>query len=129
VRPAESGKRHGAWRAAHSEESAIGNARGAAAVVAGYAIVAAASTQIPVDRTILQMGAYADMGDIVFTPAVPNLEGCTYTNGEQLAIVWSASPDSKAMYSTALAYLAGHKVRFGVSGCHSGGCRLRIAST
>jgi hypothetical protein len=94
----------------------------AAAVVAGYAIVASASTQIPVDRTILQMGAYADLGYIVFAPAVPNLEGCSYTNGDQLAIVWAASPDSKTMYSTALAaHLAGQRVGFGVSGCHSGG--------
>jgi hypothetical protein len=87
----------------------------------GYAIVAHASTQIPPDRTITSIGAYGNVGYIVFTPAVPNLENCAYLNGDQVIIDWTADPNAKAMYATALAaYLAGHKVGFGVSGCYPG---------
>ena len=92
------------------------------AIIMSYAIVAAASTQIPADRTILQIGSYADMGYIVFAPPVPNLEGCSYSVGDQVAIDWSGNPNNKSIYATALAaYLSGQKVGFGVSGCHSGG--------
>lgn len=96
-----------------------------AAFVGGYAIAAAASTQVPPDRTILQIGSYADLGYIVFSPAVPNLEGCSYTTGDQVAIDWSTNANNKSIYATALAaYLAGQKVGFGVSGCYSSGLPL-----
>lgn len=96
-----------------------------ATIVAGYAIVAAATTQIGVDRTITRIGAYGDVGYINFTPAVPNLEGCTQTSGDQVMIDWTADPNAKVMYATALAaHTAGQKVGFGVSGCHSSGWPL-----
>jgi len=94
----------------------------ATAIVAGYAIVAAASTQIDVDRTITSMGAYGGAGYIYFTPAVPNLEGCAHSAGDLIMIDWTADPNAKVMYATALAaHLAGQRVGFGVSGCHSNG--------
>lgn len=97
----------------------------AAAIIAGYAIVAAASTQIDADRTITTMGAYGGAGYIIFTPAVPNLEGCQYSAGDQVMIDWTADPNAKAMYATALAaHLAGQKVGFGVNGCHANGAAL-----
>jgi len=97
----------------------------AAAVLAGYTLIAAATTQIAPDRTILQIGSYADLGYIVFSPAVPNLEGCSYTTGDQVAVDWSTNPNNKSIYATALAaYLAGQKVGFGVSGCYSTGLPL-----
>jgi hypothetical protein len=97
----------------------------AAASVAGYAMVAAAATQVPPDRTILQIGSYVDFGFVVFSPAVPNLEGCSYTAGDLVAIDWSTNANSKSIYATALAaHIAGQKVGFGVSGCHSNGTPL-----
>lgn len=96
-----------------------------AAIVAGYAIVAAATTQIGPDRTITRIGAYGGVGYINFTPAVPNLEGCSYSAGDQVMIDWTVDPNAKAMYATALAaHAAGQKVGFGVSGCHSSGAPL-----
>ena len=96
-----------------------------AALVGAYAVVATASTQIAPDRTILQISSYADLGFIVFSPAVPNLEGCSYSNGDQVAIDWSTNANNKSIYATALAaHVAGQKVGFGVSGCHSSGLPL-----
>lgn len=96
-----------------------------AAIVIAYSLAASATSQVAVDRTITQLGSYNNLAYIVFTPAMPNLEGCSYTTGDQVAIDWSTNPDAKAMYATALAaYLSGQKVGFGVTGCHSGGLPL-----
>ena len=97
----------------------------AAAIIAGYAIVAAATTQVSPDRTITAIGAYGNVGYVSFTPAVPNLEGCPYSAGNQVVIDWTADPNAKVMYATALAaHLAGQKVGFGVSGCYPGSAPL-----
>ena len=97
----------------------------AVATIVGYAVVASASTQIYSDRTITLVGSYADIAYVIFTPAVPNLEGCPYTAGDEVVIDWSTNPNAKAMYATVLAaYLAGRKVGFGVSGCYQGGAPL-----
>lgn len=61
-----------------------------AAIVTGYAIAAAASTQVPIDRTITQIGAYGNIGYVVFTQAIPNLEGCPYVTGNQVIFDWTA---------------------------------------
>ena len=76
------------------------------AIVAGYAVVAAAATQIPPNRTITLIGAYGNVGYVVFTPAVPNLEGCPYAVGDQVIFDWTADPNAKVMYATALAAYA-----------------------
>lgn len=68
----------------------------AAAMIAGYSM-AAASTQVPANRTITQIGAYGNVGFVVFTPAIPNLEGCPYAGGDQVIIDWTADPNAKAM--------------------------------
>jgi hypothetical protein len=92
------------------------------ATIAGYAVVASATSQIYSDRTIALVGSYADAAYVIFTPAVPNLEGCPYTVGDEVVIDWSTNPNAKAMYATVLAaYLAGRKVGFGVSACYQGG--------
>ena len=39
-------------------------------IIVGYAVVAAATTQISPDRTITMVGSYADAGYVVFTPAL-----------------------------------------------------------
>lgn len=63
--------------------------------------------------------------EIRFTPAIPNLEGCPYSAGDEVIIDWTTDPNAKAMYATALAaYLAGQKVGFGVSGCYPGSAPL-----
>lgn len=97
----------------------------AAGAIASYAIAGAASTQVPPDRTITKMGLYSSLGYIEFTPAIPGLEGCSYTAGDQVGIDWSTDANAKTIYATALAaYLAGQKVGFGVSGCNAGGLPL-----
>lgn len=96
-----------------------------AAMIAAYALVAAAQSQVSADRTITSMGAYGNVGYVNFTPAIPNLEGCPYAPGDEVVIDWTTDPNAKLMYATALAaYLAGQKVGFGVSGCYSGGAPL-----
>jgi hypothetical protein len=98
---------------------------GAAAIIAAYAVVASASSQIYSDRTITLVGSYANAAYVMFTPAVPNLEGCPYTAGDEVVIDWGTDPNAKAMYATVLAaYMAGRKVGFGVSGCYQGGAPL-----
>ena len=97
----------------------------AAALVAGYTIVASAATQIPMDRTITSMGSYENIGFIAFTPAIANSENCAYINGDQVIIDWTSSPNAKTMYATALAaYVAGRKIGFGISGCYPGSAPL-----
>jgi hypothetical protein len=97
----------------------------AVAGVAGYAVVAGATSQVGPNRTIVSIGTYADLGYITFSPAIPGLEGCSYTAGDQVGIDWSTNANNKSIYATALAaYLAGQKVGFGVSGCHAGGLPL-----
>lgn len=96
-----------------------------AAMIMGYSVIAAATTQISTDRTILSIGAYGNGGYLVFSPAIPNLEGCPYTAGDTVFFDWTADPNAKAMYVTALsAYMAGHRVGFGVSGCYPGSAPL-----
>ena len=90
---------------------------------------AVASSQVPAS-TITSMGSYTGasgggMGAwVVFTPAIPNLEGCSNTAGNQVWIDFSSTvqPDGKTIYATVLAaFLSGHAVGFGVSGCVDGG--------
>lgn len=96
-----------------------------AALIGGYAITVAASSQVSADRTITWIGIYTNFAFVIFTPAVPNLEGCPYTTGDEVVIDWTNDPNAKGMYATALAaYLAGQKVGFGVNGCHAGGAPL-----
>lgn len=48
-----------------------------------------------------------------------------YSTGDEVISDWTADPNAKAMYATALAaYLAGQKVGFGVSGCYPGSAPL-----
>ena len=94
---------------------------GVAAMAALYALTASASTQVSPDRTITSIGAYGNMGYVVFSPAVPGLESCPYANGDIVYFDWGTNPDAKTMYATAMAaYLAGQKVGFGVTGCVPG---------
>jgi hypothetical protein len=69
-------------------------------------------------------GAY-----IVFTPAQPGVEGCTYATGNELWIDFTstAQPDGKSLYAAVLAaYLAGRSLAFGVSGCAFSGNLIPI---
>jgi len=60
----------------------------------------------------------------VITPAWPGAEGCSNSSGNQVWIDFSgaAQPDGRSLYATVLAaYLAGHTLGFGVTGCGAGG--------
>jgi hypothetical protein len=74
---------------------------------------------------ILQLTLYqapADVGALVkFSPATPNLEGCTYKTGDT-AWIDTTTADGKGVYASLLAaQLAGHSVDVGVHGCVAGG--------
>lgn len=79
--------------------------------------------------TVTQVSIYAgssgaQAGLVVFEPARPGMEGCTYSPGNELWIDFSSTtqPDGKALYTTVLAaYLAGRTLSFEVSGCADGG--------
>jgi hypothetical protein len=89
---------------------------------------ALALSQIPAS-TITSMGSYTGASGgagawVVFSPAIPNLEGCGNAAGNQVWIDFSSTvqPDGKTIYATVLAaFLSGHAVGFGVSGCVDGG--------
>jgi hypothetical protein len=89
---------------------------------------ALATTQIPAS-TITSMGSYTGASGaqgawVIFSPAIPGLEGCTITAGNQVWIDFSstAQPDGKTIYATVLAaFLSGHAVGFGVNTCVQAG--------
>ena len=68
-------------------------------------------------------GAY-----VAISPAMPNgTEGCATTPAQYVWIdfVSTAQPDGKTLYATVMAaFLTGHTVTFGVSGCGSNGMPL-----
>jgi hypothetical protein len=88
---------------------------------------ALAISQVPAS-TITSMGSYTGASGaqgawVVFSPAIPSLEGCSNTAGNQVWIDFSSTvqPDGKTIYATVLAaFLSGHTVGFGVSGCVDG---------
>lgn len=92
--------------------------------VAGNCIspTASATTQIPY-VTIAGMSVYASGVALAISPAQPGIEGCSNQSGNQVWIAFSSTqPDGKSLYAAALAaYLSGHTVGFGVSGCESSG--------
>jgi len=89
---------------------------------------AIAISQVPAS-TITSMGTYTGASGsqgawVIFSPAIPSLEGCSNTVGNQVWIDFSSTvqPDGKTIYATVLAaYLSGHSVGFGVSGCAASG--------
>jgi hypothetical protein len=89
---------------------------------------ALALSQVPAS-TITLMGSYTGASGaqgawVYFSPAIPNLEGCGNTAGNQVWIDFSSTvqPDGKTIYATVLAaFLSGHSVGFGVSGCVDAG--------
>ena len=102
-----------------------------AALVLAYAYLperAAATTQVS-SVTITGLSIYAgstgsQAAEVIFTPAMPGLEGCTYPAGNVLWIDFASTtpPDGRSLYATVLAaYLAGHTLTFGVGGCALGG--------
>jgi hypothetical protein len=84
-------------------------------------MAAQASTQIAY-VTVIGLSVYSTTGAVVvISPAEPGLEGCSNQSGNQ---VWidTTQPNGKSMYATVLAaYLSGHTLGFGVSGCESTG--------
>ncbi len=79
--------------------------------------------------TIYKIGIYSGSAGgtgayIYFSPAIPSLEGCSYTTGNEVWIDFSSpsEPTGKSLYATAVAgWLAGHSVTFEVSGCGDNG--------
>jgi hypothetical protein len=72
------------------------------------------------DLTTYQAPATAGIS-VKFSPATPNLEGCSYTTGDY-AWIDTTQADGKAVYASILAaYLAGRSVDIGVHGCASNG--------
>jgi hypothetical protein len=66
-----------------------------AAVLTGHAIVANASTQVPVNRTITSIGAYADRGYIAYLAGNKvgfGVNGCHALNGAPLAYRVDVAP-------------------------------------
>jgi hypothetical protein len=49
-----------------------------AAILAGYAIVAAATSQVSADRTIIQIGACGNVGYVYFAPTIPTTALAAY---------------------------------------------------
>jgi hypothetical protein len=75
--------------------------------------------------TIVELTTYqapAIVGVLIkFSPATPNLEGCSYSAGDY-AWIDTAQADGKATYATVLAaHLAGRSVSIGVHGCTAEG--------
>jgi hypothetical protein len=101
-----------------------------AAIFASLAPVSAALaiSQVP-SSTIMSMGSYTGASGalgawVIFSPAIPSLEGCSNTAGNQVWIDFSstAQPDGKTIYATVLAaFLSGHAVGFGVNTCVQSG--------
>ena len=89
---------------------------------------ALATSQVPAS-TITSMGSYTGASGatgawVVFSPAIPGLEGCSNTAGNQVWIDFSSTvqPDGKTIYATVLAaFLSGHAIGFGVGGCADAG--------
>jgi hypothetical protein len=89
---------------------------------------ALAISQVPAS-TVTAMGSYTGASGgagawVVFSPAIPNLEGCSNTAGNQVWIDFTSTvqPDGKTIYATVLAaFLSGHSIGFGVSGCVDSG--------
>jgi len=89
---------------------------------------ALAISQVPAS-TITSMGTYTGTSGatgawVIFSPAIPSLEGCSNAAGNQVWIDFSSTvqPDGKTLYATVLAaYLSGHTVGFGVSSCVQAG--------
>ncbi len=87
-----------------------------------------AISQVPAS-TITSMGTYTGASGsqgawVIFSPAIPSLEGCSNTAGNTVWIDFSSTvqPDGKTIYATVLAaFLSGHAVGFGVTGCVDAG--------
>jgi len=87
-----------------------------------------ATTQIPAS-TVTTIGTYTGVSGalgayVTFSPAIPGLEGCSNTTGNEVWIDFSSTtqPDGKTLYATILAaFLAGHTVGFGVNTCVQAG--------
>jgi len=104
---------------------------GLVAMVLAYACTpqkAAATTQIS-SITVTGLSIYAGStssqgAEVIFSPAMPGIEGCTLPAANVLWIDFSSAtpPDGRSLYATVLAaYLAGHTLTFGVGGCALGG--------
>ena len=80
-----------------------------------------AASYVPLGSTITTYSVYSSGAVIVFAPAQPGIEGCSYQPGNELWIDF-ALPEGKTLYATFIAaYTAGQKVGFGVSGCGDAG--------
>ena len=94
------------------------------AAALGLSGAAMASTQMAVGTLITSYGSYTNGAYINFSPAIPGLEACSYTNGNEVWIDFTTA-DGKTMYATFMAAtLAGRAIGFGVSGCASNGIPL-----
>jgi len=91
------------------------------------ALVSAGTTYGSVTITrllIFQASSGANPGSLIlFSPAIPDSEGCTKSGQGYAWIDWTSTlqPDGKALYATALtAAMAGKKVDIVVGGCSQG---------
>lgn len=92
-------------------------------------VSAAFATSAVLAATVTQISSYTGASGalgayVVFSPAVPGLEGCGNTAGNQVWIDFSSTvqPDGKTIYATVLgAFLTGHSIGFGVNGCVDAG--------
>ena len=86
--------------------------------------IAQASSSVPLGVTIGQYASYGGSTNgvyVMFSPAIPGLEGCGNAAGNEVWFDLSV-PANQSMYVTFLsAVLAGRPVGFGVSGCGDAG--------
>jgi hypothetical protein len=110
------------------------NSRTLKTISAAFALAIAVTFPIDVlaDTTVapqaivnvnIYAGSVGQGANIQFSPAQPNVEGCSYAPGNLLWIDFSSptQPDGKVLYSTVLAaVMAGKTPIFSVRGCRNG---------
>jgi len=88
-------------------------------------VAATAFTPASITNVAIYSGSSGGTGAyVVFSPGIPNLEGCSNAAGNQVWIDFTSTsePTGKSLYATVLAaWFAGHTVAFEVNGCVDGG--------
>jgi hypothetical protein len=105
-------------------------------VVVGCAVtssVALADTNaVTIETATIYMGSSYPGALVKISPAYPaGLGGCSYTTGNYVFIDFAAqvTPSGRDLYASVVAaFMAGHQVAFGTSGCSSDGAYPRASA-
>lgn len=94
--------------------------RALAVLVVGFVCGSAlADSDVPNDRTVVEVSTFETSAIISFSPSYANGEGCTGQNeSSRVVIEWSLSSEYRMLLTAAISALhAGSQVGFGLSGC------------